>query len=70
MHSRLSAIDCDEKKFANFICSILHGVYVEGRAEFRGMACREGVPVESLAAAAIAEALQERYIVTDRHVGN
>jgi hypothetical protein len=44
---------------STLICEILTGIYVTHAAEFRQAAKARGVSVESLAAAAIIEALTE-----------
>jgi hypothetical protein len=61
---RLSARASAE--FGNFICEILHKVYVDHRDQFEKMARQEGVAIESIAAAALAQGISETYLITER----
>jgi hypothetical protein len=61
----------DAEAFAQFIHDILHEVYGKGGKEAREALLSTGAPsVESAVACAIAQALNERYFITERAFGN
>ena len=59
--SNTVTISGDAIKIGDFVCSVLHSVYVENRAAMQAMADQQGVPFESIAAAALTQGLVSTF---------
>jgi hypothetical protein len=55
------AIHGDALAIGDFVCTILHFVYVKSRPDFERMAREQGAPLESIAAAVVAQGLIDRF---------
>lgn len=54
-------VNASGKDVGDFICEVLHMIYVKERAQFEALSKPEGLTLEQIASAAIAQGLTETF---------